>query len=137
MHRHLIPKLVGAVVLLVALGGGAASAFTATNTAPVSYAGSGGNTISGYQVNNIHYTLAPSVSMPGTAKIVGVSFSLDKQATTVGYVFYDGANAVGGGGGGNGNGTCVETANTYDWTCTGGSAPEVQEVTWLNVIAAH
>lgn len=137
MHRHLVPKLVGAVVLLAALGGGAASAFTATNTAQVSYAGSGGNTISGYNVSNIHYTLAQSVSMPDTAKIVGVSFSLNEQASTVGYVFYDGATAIGGGGGGGTGGSCVETAGTYNWTCTDGSAPEVQDVTYLDVIAAQ
>ncbi len=56
MHRHLIPKFVGAVVLLTALGGGAAYAFTASNTVPATYAGEGTGVVSGYTVYNIHYT---------------------------------------------------------------------------------
>lgn len=123
-------------MLLAALGGGAASAFTATNTAPVSYAGAGGNTISGYAVSNIHYTLDQSGSAPSTADVSGVSFTLNAQAATVGYVLYDGANAIGGGGGAS-TGSCVETANSYNWTCTGGDQAPVQDVTWLDVIAAQ
>jgi hypothetical protein len=56
MHRHLIPKFVGAVVLLTALGGGAAYAFTASNTVAPSFAGEGSGTVSGYTVYNISYT---------------------------------------------------------------------------------
>jgi hypothetical protein len=64
MHRHLIPKFVGAVVLLTALGGGAAYAFTASNTVQASYAGQGTGTVSGYQVYNLDYTGIPA-STPG------------------------------------------------------------------------
>ena len=60
MHRHLIPKVVGAVVLLTALGGGAASAFTASNTVAPSFAGEGSAAVSGYNVYNIEYAGAVS-----------------------------------------------------------------------------
>jgi hypothetical protein len=56
MHRHLIPKFVGVVVLLTALGGGAAYAFTASNTVAPTFAGEGSNVVSGYTVSNISYT---------------------------------------------------------------------------------
>jgi hypothetical protein len=56
MHRHLIPKFVGVVVLLTALGGGAAYAFTASNTVAPTFAGEGSGTVSGYAVSNISYT---------------------------------------------------------------------------------
>jgi len=68
MHRHLIPKFVGVVVLLTALGGGAAYAFTASNTVAPTFAGEGSNAVSGFQVYNVHYTglTAPNggVSLP-------------------------------------------------------------------------
>jgi len=56
MHRYLIPKLVGAVALLTALGGGTAYAFTATNSVGPTNAGEGAGVVSGYTVYNIHYT---------------------------------------------------------------------------------
>ena len=64
MHRHLIPKVVGAVVLLTALGGGAASAFTASNTVAPSFAGEGSAAVSGYNVYNIEYAGVQGVGDP-------------------------------------------------------------------------
>ena len=56
MHRHLVPKFVGAVVLLTAFGGGAAYAFTAGNTVNASLAGEGAGAVSGFTVSNISYS---------------------------------------------------------------------------------
>jgi hypothetical protein len=64
MHRHLIPKIVGAIVLLTALGGGAASAFTASNTVGASNAGEGSAAVSGYNVYNIEYAGVAGVGNP-------------------------------------------------------------------------
>src|SRR5487761_2635202 len=126
MHRHLVAKVVGAVGLLTALGGGAASAFTASNSVPNSYAGAGVGTVSGYVVSNIHYTLTQNANNSGD--ISGVSFPLSAQATQVGYVLYGANGAIGGGGSGAGGpGTCVETANSYSWTCTGGTSAPVTD----------
>jgi hypothetical protein len=117
MHRHLIPKFVGAVVLLTALGGGAAYAFTASNSVPTSYAGQGTALISGYTVYNIDYGTcqtyaAPCLGDPGSAStdVVGspqdavnsVSFQLSPDnAQFVAVDIWDttGTVLLGGGGG--------------------------------------
>ena len=136
MRRHFIPKVIGAVVLLSALGGGVASAFTASNVVNTSYAGEGVGAVSGYVATNIHYVIIPAggsgPSINNNANISGVSFDLNHPATTVGYVLYDSSNmAIGGG-------SC--TAGAYPlWNCveTGanGYAP-VQQATQLDVVAA-
>ncbi len=134
MHRHLIAKVVGAVVLMTALGGGVASAFTAGNSVNTSLAGEGVGAVSGYVVSNIHYTItqeeAPVIG--NDAVISGVSFTLNNPASSAGYALYDANNnAVGGG-------TCTNT-NNYNWTCTeanNGYAP-VYQVTQLDVTAAN
>jgi hypothetical protein len=64
MHRHLIPKFVGVVVLLTAFGGGAAYAFTASNTVNASNAGEGSAAVSGYNVYNIEYSGVQGVGDP-------------------------------------------------------------------------
>jgi len=64
MHRHLIPKFVGVVVLLTAFGGGAAYAFTASNTVNASNAGEGSAAVSGYNVYNIEYSGVAGVGNP-------------------------------------------------------------------------
>lgn len=46
-----------AAAALVAVAAFAASAFTASNTVPASSAGDGANTISGYTITNVQYTL--------------------------------------------------------------------------------
>ena len=73
-----------AVVVALAIGG-AAYAFTASNTVPPSTAGSGSGAVSGYTVTNLHYalnpttpanidsltfTITPAVPSTGTGKVV-------------------------------------------------------------------
>jgi hypothetical protein len=78
MHRYLIPKLVGAVALLTALGGGTAYAFTASNTVPGSNAGEGAGAVSGYTVYNISYT-----GLNGVANL-GPTFPLSGADVSIG-----------------------------------------------------
>ncbi|MHB1510987.1 MAG: hypothetical protein ACYCST_17400 [Acidimicrobiales bacterium] len=143
MRRYFVAKVVIAAAVLSAIGGGAASAFTASNTVNTSYAGEGIGVVSGYNVYNIHYTLAASGGSGPTydnnANISGVSFTLDHAASTVGYILYNSSNVVIGGG------QCSASGSTDGWTCTaypstngngGGWAP-VQQVTQLDVIAAN
>ena len=61
--------------ILVAVG---AYAFTASNTVPATNAGSGSNTISGYTVSNVGYTLNSDPT-----KLDAVTLTLDKAAGTV------------------------------------------------------
>ncbi len=142
MRRHLVPKLVGAVVLLASLGGGVASAFTASNTVQGSMAGEGIGVVSNYIVTNVHYTLIQAQGQyDKLVDIGGVSFTLNAPATQVGYGLVNSGNQNVGGG------QCTldttsTVANTY--TCTAetgnGGTPSgyaaVSEVTGLDVFAA-
>ncbi len=137
MQRHLIPKVVGAAVLLAALGGGVASAFTAGNNVPVTLAGEGVGAVSGYNISNVHYTLVQAQGQyDKLVDIGGVSFSLDNPASagSVGYGLYNSANQTVGGG------ACTATDNTMkNWTCTAQSPngyAAVGEVYGLDVFAA-
>ena len=146
MKRYFVAKVVIAAAVLSAIGGGAASAFTASNYVTPSYAGEGVGAVSGYTVTNIHYTLLASGGSGPTydnnANISGVSFTLNNPATSVGYVLYDSGNVAIGGG------TCnpAGSGNPSGWNCTaypssqanpgGGWAP-VQQVTQLDVVAAN
>lgn len=147
MRRHLVPKLVGAVVLLASLGGGVASAFTASNTVQGSMAGEGIGVVSGYVVTNVHYTLVQAQNQyDQLVDIGGVSFTLDAPATQVGYGLVNSGNQNVGGG------TCTPEAQSStvppnSFTCTAelGSAgtnstpagyAAVSEVTGLDVFAA-
>jgi len=142
MHRHLVPKLVGAIVLVTALGGGAAYAFTASNTVSPSYAGQGSATVSGYTVTNISYGLfaIPAVN-PGDPQdaIISVSFNLSPDNATFVAVDIWGtsnpngtgtANTLVGGGGGTINGAgspCTETSGLVTCSVTGtGSGSDTQ-----------
>jgi hypothetical protein len=75
------------LVVLIAAGAiaGGAYAFTASNTVPVSTAGAGSGTVSGYTVTNLHYalnattplnidsltfTVSPVVPSTGTGKVI-------------------------------------------------------------------
>ena len=134
MHRFMVPKIVGAVVLLSALGGGTAWAFTASNTVGPTYAGEGVGTVSGFVVSNVHYQLTQILNPTwgSNADISGVTFTLDHPAQSAGYALYDGGTAVGGGG-------CSSTDGGWSWTCTAyqnGYAP-INQVTWLDVTAAQ
>ena len=72
------PRLVAAIVAAGVLGIGT-YAFTATNTVPASYAGSGSGTISGYTVSSVQYVLATA----NPSNIDKVTFTLDASATVV------------------------------------------------------
>jgi len=72
------PRLVAAIVAASVLGIGT-YAFTATNTVPASYAGSGSGTISGYTVSSVQYVLATA----NPSNIDKVTFTLDASATVV------------------------------------------------------
>ena len=73
--RH---RLVVALVVAGVLGAGT-YAFTATNTVPASYAGSGSGAISGYTVSGVQYTLAAG----NPSNIDKVAFTLDASASVV------------------------------------------------------
>ena len=138
MHRFMVPKIVGAVVLLSALGGGTAWAFTASNTVGPTYAGEGVGTVSGFVVSNVHYQLTQILNPTwgSNADISGVTFTLDHQAQSVGYALYDGSKAVGGGGS---SPVCTTSNSGWTWTCTASSngyAP-INQVTYLDVTAAQ
>ncbi len=51
----------------------AAYGFAAANTVPASYAGDGSNTITGYVITNVHYTLA---APDPSANIASVDFTI-------------------------------------------------------------
>ena len=101
-------RYVAAVLAAVCVAAGA-YAFTASNTVPATDAGSGSQTISGYTVTNVAYTLNSTTPTDMDA----VAFTLDKAAGTVkaqvvsGGTWYDCTN----GGAGN-NWTCDTTVGT-------------------------
>jgi hypothetical protein len=92
-HRKTFRSLV--VIVLALLIAAATYAFTASNTfsGPTDKAGSGTDTVSGYAVSNIHYTLDSS------SKISQVAFDLDAAAgqvqVTMGGTMYPCSAAVG------------------------------------------
>jgi hypothetical protein len=135
--QFLLP--IGGAVLL----GGSAYAFMATNNVPVSGAGQGQNTISGYSVTDIHYTLGPQGQ-----HIKQVSFSLTPMldgagAATSAYAWFNGPGpgplgpAPPGGPEYICNLTAVNNVVTT-WTCsTRGPGQSVQPAETLNVSAAQ
>lgn len=64
---------------VLAILGGGASAFTASNTVPSAAAGAGSGTISGYTVSSVTYT--PNSSTP--TNLDTVAFTLSAAASTV------------------------------------------------------
>ena len=80
MKRAFIGRAQLLVALVVAgVLGAATYAFTATNTVPASYAGSGSGTISGYTVSGVAYTL--NATTP--TDIDSMTFTLNTSAATV------------------------------------------------------
>jgi hypothetical protein len=96
--------------------------FANSNTVPATYAGDGDNTISGYQVSNVAYSIYTADNDP--TDIDGISFDLDANAGSV-YVSFD-------------NGTswndCSPAAPASSINCTGLSEP-VLGATQLRIIA--
>ena len=70
-------RVVGAVIVAAVLGLGA-YAFTATNTVPATSAGSGSGTISGYTISNVQYQLNSGTP----TNIDSLTFTLSANATT-------------------------------------------------------
>ena len=80
MHKRFRTKQrVLAALVVAGVLGAATYAFTATNTVPASYAGSGSGAISGYAVTNVQYQLAAA----NPSNIDKVTFTLDASATVV------------------------------------------------------
>ena len=115
----------GAVVLLTALEGGAAYAFTAGNTVSPSLSGQGNGPVSGYVVTNITYGLGPAnpVVNPGDPQnaITSVTFTLNAPATFAAVDIWGTTNPngtaspvilVGGGGGLIGGTNCTASGLT-------------------------
>jgi hypothetical protein len=93
------------LVVLIAVGiiSGAAYAFTASNTVPSTYAGDGSQTISGYTVSSVTYTL--NSTTPTNVDAVG--FALDHAATTVKARLVSGGSWY----------SCTNPSGN-NWTCT-------------------
>jgi hypothetical protein len=148
VRRFLVPKIVGAAVLLSTLGGGAAYAFTANNVVNTSLAGEGVGNINGYTAYNIHYHLAQAtpVAYDQNTVIDGVAFNLNNAATQVGVSLwsYGGAN-VGGGQcfplGWNQNGSTLNgwaggvLSGSNEWVCN--LATQDNPGSWVPVNSAY
>jgi len=107
------------VTLLLFVLAGATYAFAADNTVADSFAGDGEGGISGYDVTNIHYTLAVNPENIGS-----VSFELDELASEV-QISFDDTNFF----------DCRLAAGV--WTCTVDSDVSVLSAESLRVIAVQ
>lgn len=132
--RHLFrvrSLVVFAVALLFAV---ATYGFAASNTVPATVAGDGENTISGFTVSNVRYTL--DTNNPAQISQVALTLSpLAPATTTVKVQFQDSASAMTGSWY-----TCAMTgsnavANTSDWSCTGATNAQAVNAYKLRVVA--
>ena len=90
-HRQI--SIVVAVVVAAVIGGGA-YAFTASNTVPTTTAGSGVGTVSGYTVTNLHYNL--NATSPANIDSLTFTISPVVPSTSTGKVVIQAALTVGG-----------------------------------------
>ena len=90
-HRQI--SIVVAVVVAAVIGGGA-YAFTASNTVPSTTAGSGAGTVSGYTVTNLHYNL--NATSPANIDSLTFTISPVVPSTSTGKVVIQAALTVGG-----------------------------------------
>ncbi|MDA8194139.1 MAG: hypothetical protein M0Z53_09105 [Thermaerobacter sp.] len=132
--RFLLP--IGGAVLL----GGSAYAFMATNNVPISGAGQGAGTITGYNVSQIHYTLGPHGQHIKTVQFLLTPMPGGGAAASA-FAWFGGP---GPGPGPGGNYTCTLTGSylggVTGWSCSAtGPGPEapVQPSVLLNVSAAQ
>lgn len=88
MKNILRPRSFGMIVLILIIAA-TVYGFAASNTVPGSYAGDGENSVSGYNVTNLAYSIYTD-SDP--TDIDGLSFTLDANAGTV-YVSFDGGTS--------------------------------------------
>ena len=82
MFRTRSSKITVAVVVALAIGG-AAYAFTASNTVPLSTAGAGTGAVSGYTVTNLHYVLDATTP----ANIDSLTFTISPVVPSTGDVY--------------------------------------------------
>lgn len=122
MKKLLRPRSFGMIVLALILAA-SVYGFANSNTVPGTYAGDGNNTISGYTVTNVAYSVYGD-SDP--TDIDGISFDLDANAGSV-YVSFD-------------NGTtwhdCSPGTPTTTISCSGFSE-SVLGATQLRIIATN
>lgn len=85
--------VVGATVTALAIGG-AAYAFTASNTVPAATAGAGSGAVSGYTVTNIHYVL--DATTPANIDSLTFTISPAVQVVSGGTVTVSAALSTGG-----------------------------------------
>ena len=88
MKKLLRPRSFGMITLALILAA-TVYGFAASNTVPGTYAGDGDNTISGYTVSNVSYSV---YSDNDPTDIDGISFDLDANAGEV-YVSFDGGTS--------------------------------------------
>lgn len=119
--KHFVAKVVVATALLSAVGGGAAYAFTATNTVPQSLAGVGVGTVSGYSISDITYPNPALVN--GTDYITMVNFVTNAHAGSASVGLYGSGTLLG-------QGTC-SSSDGYHWSCS--VNPHVSELTYTNL----
>jgi hypothetical protein len=111
------------IVLVVLVFATSAFAFAATNTfATSTYAGEGSQTISGYTVSNIHYTL----NAGSPSNIDYVTFDLDAAAGVVKASLVNGGALV----------DCTNTGG-FSWKCTPATTVTVTAANQLRVIAVQ
>lgn len=120
MKRFTRRRRAALVALLALIVSVSAYAFTASNTVPVSAAGEGSGTISGFTASAIHYTLDAA----NPANITGVSFTLapaPAAGATVRAALNSGAYV-----------NCTSSSGTWSCPVTG----TVLAATSLKVVAA-
>ncbi len=110
-----------ALVVAGAMGTGA-YAFTASNTVPASYAGSGNGTISGYTVSSVAYQL--NATTP--TNVDSVTFTLSATATTAKAKIVSGSTTY----------TSCSIASGTNVTCTFSPAIAITTANQLDVIAS-
>jgi hypothetical protein len=131
MRRSLLIKSSVALGATLALAAGV-YAFTASNTVPSTTAGSGSGTVSGYTVNNVHYTL--NATTPSAIDSVTFTVSPSIPSSSSGKVVVQAALTSGG------PSTYNCTTNTSGDTVTcNTTSPQLSadKLTSLTVIAAQ
>jgi hypothetical protein len=78
-----------AALVVAAVAGVGAYAFTASNTVPAEYAGAGNATVGHYTVSGVSYEFSPD-----TTKVDGMSFDLDQPASDAQVALVDSGHTI-------------------------------------------
>ena len=136
------PAFIGTAIAVAVLSA-ATFAFTNTNTVPISDAGQGANTISGYTVSDVQY----NESATNPHKLASVVFTLAPKdgggaPTSVSASLVDVADDVGGATGQNWYSCILNAATalvTNDWVCATGASDldylDISSATELDIVA--